>query len=77
MMCGAGYKPEPGRNPTGFLASYLAANGGGAAASSGEASSGGIGFGQAATRQTQSARMQRTASAANFMALFGVQPQGA
>ena len=42
----------------------------------GGASSGGIGFGLPATTKTGPARMQRTASAANFMALFGPQTQG-
>ena len=44
---------------------------------SGVASSGGIGFGMPATKQSQSTRMARTASSANFMALFGPQTQGA
>lgn len=47
----------------------------GAGKSSGVASSGGIGFGLPATKQSQSARMARRSSSANFMALFG--PQGA
>lgn len=45
--------------------------------SSGAPSSGGIGFGMPATKQSQSLRMARTASSANFMALFGPQTQGA
>lgn len=38
-------------------------------------SSGGIGFGLPATKQSQSTRMARRSSSANFMALFG--PTGA
>lgn len=46
----------------------------GTASSGGETSSGGVGFGLPATTKSQPSRMQRTASAANFMALFGAQP---
>lgn len=53
----------------GFLAQYGVKSPPGA--SSGAASSGGIGFGMPATNKTQPSRMQRTASSANFMALFG------
>lgn len=41
--------------------------------SSGEQSSGGIGGAMAITRPPGTQRMQRTASTANFMALFGPQ----
>lgn len=55
----------------GFLRQYGIASKPGK--SMGLTSSGGIGFGMPATSKAQPTRMQRTASSANFMALFGPQ----
>lgn len=63
----------PGPERDKMLSSIFGKSYKGGSSSSGTSSSGGIGFGMPATKQSQSTRMARTASSANFMALFGPQ----